>query len=325
LKCANRRERGLFRHTRPAILAVMPEQWRLGSTPRNKDAKVRVLRLAEQQWGVVAASQLRRLGVGQPTISRWVDDGRLQRVHRGVYAVGHRALAVEGRHAAALLYAGPEAALSHTTAAWWRGIWGDEPRRIHVSVSGRRSSLPDVVVHERRHLERVHHKHLPVTTIERTLLDLAVTVSARQLRRALAEADYRRLVDLDTLEAVAGRGLRGSAALRSALATHRPELARTVSVLEERFLAHCEDYGIPPPEVNVKVRGLMVDALWRRQRVIAELDGHAAHGTRAAMERDRRRELELRKAGYSVVRYTWQQVTRQPAQVAADLSRELGV
>jgi hypothetical protein len=111
--------------------------------------------------------------------------------------------------------------------------------------------------------------------------------------------------------------------LRSALASHRPELARTLSVLEERFQFLCEAQGIPPPEVNAKVHGLMVDALWRDHRVIVELDGHAAHGTRAAIERDRGRELELRNAGYIVLRYTWQQITRQPELVAADLRRAL--
>jgi hypothetical protein len=263
------------------------------------------------------------MGLGPATIARWVRDGRLQRVYPRVYAVGHRALTTEGRLTAALLYAGPGALLSHTTAAWWFGIWGKEPQRIHVNIPGKRRSTFDVAVHERRHTEKVRHKRLPVTTPAQTLLDLAATLPARDLRRALAEADYRRLIDLDDAEAIAGHGLRGSTALRSALASYRPELARTLSVLEERFLAHCETNAIPPPEVNATVCGLMVDALWRDRHVIVELDGHAAHGTRAATERDRRRELRLRNAGYTVVRYTWQQVTRQPELVAADLRRAL--
>jgi hypothetical protein len=172
-------------------------------------------------------------------------------------------------------------------------------------------------------VEAVRHKRLSITTAAQTLLDLAATLPRRDLRRALAEADYRRLVDLDEVEAIGGCGRRGSAALRSALVSHRPELARTLSVLEERFLHHCEVHGIAPPEVNAKVCGLMVDAFWRDRRVVVELDGHAAHGTAAAIERDRGRELKLRNAGYTVVRYTWQQVTRQPDLVAADLRRAL--
>jgi very-short-patch-repair endonuclease len=100
-------------------------------------------------------------------------------------------------------------------------------------------------------------------------------------------------------------------------------LARTLSVLEERFLSLCERSGIPPPEVNPKVAGLMVDALWRRARVVVELDGHAAHTGAPAMERDRGRDLRLRAAGYEVLRYTWHQVTREPQAVVADLRAAL--
>nr|MBA2256880.1 DUF559 domain-containing protein [Thermoleophilaceae bacterium] len=125
------------------------------------------------------------------------------------------------------------------------------------------------------------------------------------LRRALAEADYRRLVDLDAVAALTGRGVPGSAALRAAVARHRPELALTRSVLEQRFLELCEAEGITLPRINATVCGLEVDALWEEQRVIVELDGHAAHATAAAVERDRRRELRLRAAGFVVLRYTW--------------------
>lgn len=135
----------------------------------------------------------------------------------------------------------------------------------------------------------------------------------------MAEADYRRLVDLDDLSSLSTSGHRGSAALRRALASHRPELARTRSVLERRFLELCAAENIAWPEVNASVRGLMVDALWREQRVIVELDGHAAHSTGGQMERDRRRELILREAGYRVLRYTWSQVVDQPERVVRDL------
>ena len=96
-------------------------------------------------------------------------------------------------------------------------------------------------------------------------------------------------------------------------------------MLEERFLALCQDAGIRLPEVNVKVCGLMVDALWPGDRVIVELDGHQAHAGQTAVERDRGRELMLRTAGYLLLRYSWQQVTREPEAVAGDLRRALGV
>jgi hypothetical protein len=200
----------------------------------------------------------------------------------------------------------------------------DEPTSIHVSVTHRRRSLPEVRIHRPRELDRVHHRGLPVTGVARTLLDVATFLSPNQLRRAIAEADYQRLTSRTALAEVLGRGHPGSGRLRGALAHHYPELARTFSVLEERFLHLCERHGIPRPEVNARVCGLTVDALWRGPRVIVELDGHAAHATAAANERDRRRELRLRAAGYTVLRYTWWQVTRDAATVAADLLASLG-
>jgi very-short-patch-repair endonuclease len=114
-------------------------------------------------------------------------------------------------------------------------------------------------------------------------------------------------------------------AIRRAIELHSPDLARTLSQLEERFLALCEKYGIPSPRVNRKVCGLMVDALWPEQRLVVELDGARAHATPAAMERDRDRDLTLRAAGFEILRYTWHQVTQQPDAVVADLRRALAI
>ena len=148
-------------------------------------------------------------------------------------------------------------------------------------------------------------------------------VSRADLRRAVAEADHRRLLDPAAVREGCRRGRPGSRALRSALETHLPQLAETLSVLEERFLALCELHEIALPEVNSVVAGLKVDALWRRPRVIVELDGHGAHAYPSAVERDRSRELALRSAGYEVHRYTWQQVATQPEPVVADLRAAL--
>lgn len=301
----------------------MNEGWQVAHTPRARQAKPAVAALAGRQWGVVARTQLERAGVGRMTVSRWLQDGHLHRLYPGVYAVGHRALSVEGRLAASLLHAGPGAMLSHATAAWWWGLWETAPARIHVSAPGRRRSVPGLAVHGRRQLERVWHRRLPVTTVAQTLLDLATDAAPRALRRALAEAEYQRLVALDAVAAVARRGVAGSAALNSALTRHRPELALTRSRLEERFLALCEAEAIPLPQVNVAVCGLEVDALWEPQRTTVELDGGAAHGTPAAVERDRRRDLLLRAAGFIVLRYSRGQVTTLPKAVAADLQRTL--
>ncbi len=302
----------------------MPELQRVPLAQREESAVVRVAALAERQSGVVAAGQLKRIGLGEARIARWERAGHLHRVHRGVYAVGHRALAVEGRLAAALLYTGPGAMLSHITAAWWWGVWRMEPRVIHVSTDRRRKSTTDVRVHGQRAVQRTHHRHLPVTTVAQVLLDLAALAGPRDVRKALAEAEYQGLVDLHAVEAETGRGRPGSGTLREALARHRPQLAHTLSALEDRFLELCDAHDIPLPQVNAKVQGLIVDALWPVERVIVELDGHRAHAAPSAVERDRRRELKLRAAGLLVLRYTWAQVTERPELVATDLKAALG-
>jgi predicted transcriptional regulator of viral defense system len=280
--------------------------------------------VATEQHGVVSRQQLRDLGLSDTMIARWLEIGRLHHLHRQVFAIGHTAITIEGRLWAALLYAGEGAVLSHTTAAWAWQLIDAEPTRIHITVPGRRSSLPDVRVHHSRKVDRATCRDLPVTSVARTLVDIAAMLPYRQIRRALAEAEYRNLLEPAEVLAVTRPGRRGSRALRLALAHHLPELAETLSILEERFLELCQVAGLPLPTVNAKIGGMRVDALWREQRLVAELDGAPAHGGWAQASRDRERELALRSLGFRVVRYTWKQITERAAEVAADLRRLLG-
>ena len=301
----------------------MPEARHLAPGPRARADPVRLERVASRQSGVVSRAQLESCGISGSAISRWARCRRLVRLYPGVYAVGHRTLSVRGRLLGALFHAGPGAVLSHTTAAWCWGFVEHEPRVIHLSAPIGREPTPGVRIHRPRALERQVHNGFAVTPVPRTLLDLAAIVSRADLRRAVAEADRRRLLDPAAAHEQCRRGRPGSRALRSALETHLPQLAKTLSVLEERFLALCELHEIALPEVNSFVAGLKVDALWRLPRLIAELDGHDAHAYPAAVERDRSRELALRAAGYEVRRYTWQQVTERPELVVADLRAAL--
>jgi hypothetical protein len=238
--------------------------------------------------------------------------------------VGHSAVPLPGRLVAALLYGGDHAVLSHTTAAYVWSLIDMEPTRIHITVPGRRRSSSDVRVHHSRQTDRTTCSGLPVTPVERTLLDLASVVSRGQLRRALAEADYLKILEPRDVRAMLGKGRRGSRALGNALDSHLPQLAETLSVLEQRFLELSESAGITPPEVNVRVGGMRVDALWREQGLVVELDGAAAHGGWSQVSRDRERELVLRRRGFRVIRYTWPRITERPGDVIADLRRQLG-
>jgi NAD(P)H-dependent FMN reductase len=264
------------------------------------------------------------LGVDRWTAQDWKRQGYIHLVLPRVYAVGHRAPSYESDLAAALLYAGPGAALSHATAAHWLELLDQHPRAIHVSTPRRCRSLPGIVVHGGRRHERIWHKRLPVTALAELFLDLASLASLRNLRHALANADYKNLLDLAAVEAAARRGRRGSARLRKALAEHQPALARTKSRLERGFLELCQSAGIPLPGVNEWVAGWEVDALFHEARIAVELDGYGNHRSRAQIKRDRLKEMALRGAGYTPVRYFEEQVEHQRKEIIADL-RRLGV
>lgn len=297
-------------------MQFMPDRWA-------RIALTQLLRVADGQWGVVARKQLKNCGLSGTTISRWVAAGRLHRIYPGVYAVGHRAVCREGRLLAAILYAGPGAALSHASAASWWGLLPYLPISVDVCSPVRRRDQPGVNVHGVRLLDRVMHNGLPVTPVARTLLDFASVAPLDRVRKAVAQADYLRLLDLDAIDAVTGVGQSGSARLKHALALHRPQYAYTLSTLEDRLLDLCRRHRICFPEVNVAVLGYKVDALWRNARVVVEVDGGPGHGTTARMRRDHERDLALRAAWFSVLRYSWPQVTERPALVAADLRRAL--
>ena len=166
-------------------------------------ALTRVLELAERQWGVVARWQLERLALSAGAISRWTASGRLQRIYPGVYAVGHRALPLEGRLLAVILYAGPGAALSHASAAHWWGLLPHLPSVTNVRSPIRRRSLEGVRVHHAKGTGRVMHRGLPVTPVARTLLDFASVAPLDRVRSAVAEADFLRLLDLGAIDEIA--------------------------------------------------------------------------------------------------------------------------
>jgi hypothetical protein len=289
-----------------------------------ENAKVRVGQVAGRQWGRVTRAQLEGLRVTSATVAMWLTQGYLHRLLPGVYGVGHPARSPEADLAAAVLYAGPGAMLSHATAAWWLGLLDEQPRQIHVSTPRRCRSLPGVHVHQRRTCDRIWHKRLPTTTLPQTLLDLAAKAPLRTVRRALAKADYAGTLDGPAIQSLLGPGRPGSTKLRLALERYQPKIARTKSDLEIMFVELCEGAGIRTPEVNVYVGEWEVDALWPRERVAVELDGYGNHHTRAQLKRDRRKELALRQAGLTAVRYSEEQLTQHPAEVIADVRRARG-
>jgi predicted transcriptional regulator of viral defense system len=286
-----------------------------------------VARLAERQHGVVARRQLDALGMSSSAIGRWAKQGRLRRIHHGVYAVGHRVLTANGRRMAAVLAAGPGAVLSHASAAALWEIRRTSATRIDVTVrrTAGRAKRPGLRIHRTPTLradEITEHEGIPVTTPSRTLLDLAATLPRRALERALDEAEVQELYDLSSLDAMARRhaGERGAARLQQALAGDG-DLTLTDSELEELMLALCNEHGIEHPSPRTWVAGLRVDFVFKASRLVIETDSWAYHRTRRSFERDRERDAILARAGYRTLRFTHRQLTREPALVAATITK----
>jgi very-short-patch-repair endonuclease len=279
----------------------------------------KLMQVADLQWGRVSARQLRDLGATEGRITRWISNGYLRQVLPHVYAVGHVAESVEADLIAAILYAGPDAMLSHATALWWYGLFEHQPIVIQVSTPRKCAPRPGLEVHARRTVHLIHHRRVPTTTVAQAMLDFSATAPVDSVIRALAEADYRRVLDPRELRAICGRGRPGSATLEQALRNHTPELARTKSALERAFRSLCRRGGIPAYEVNYRLCGFVVDAFWPDLGVVVELDGVQGHATPAQIRRDHRRDLTLRAAGYVVVRYSYDQVMYEPDAVLADL------
>lgn len=297
---------------------------------REVPTPAQVARLAEGQHGVVAMDQLRAIGLSERAVHDWTLTGRLHRVHQGVYAVGHARLTREGGYMAAVLACGPDAVLSHRSAADLWGLRRNGRNRIDVTAPCRRGRSPDGIDAHRdgtlRPQDRAVVDGIPCTSVSRTLLDLAGVLNARQLRNAITAAELLRLLDLRALREVIGRsrGRRGVGRLRRALADYDAAAERAHPGLEREFLALCREADLPSPEVNAAVdlrdgSRLVPDFIWRDARLIVETDDRRSHETASAFERDRRRDQLLAAEGWRVVRCTWAQVTSEPNRLAATI------
>ena len=268
--------------------------------------------LAEDQHGVVSRAQLVELGLSRHAIDTRVVAGRLHRMHRGVYAVGHRLLGAKGRWLAAVFAIGRNALLSHRSAAALWDLLPTSRSTIEVSVARHVRQRSGIRVYCVGPFEpdEIDTKHgVPCTSVARTLVDLAAVLPERRLEQALGQAEVLRLYDRRALELALGRHRRcpGAATLRRLLERDDPAVYLTRSALEERLLVVCDVAGIPRPEMNVPFllpdgTAIVIDALWRGARLAVELDGRRFHAVASAYVRDRRRDAQLTLAGLRPVR-----------------------
>lgn len=268
--------------------------------------------LLERQARAISTRQLHDCGVSSKVMTRLRRDGWIEQKHQGVWIVGGGKLAPEGAFWAGHLATGGtisyrSASVIHALrASFWK---------VEVTVEARRRGRAGLVVHEGKlpPEQIADHDGLPVTTLERTLLDLADVLNPRQLEIAINQADDH--LDYAKLQALlaTANGRRGITPLNDALRAHELGQTLTESVLEEEFLRLVRDYGFVQPKTQQYILGWRCDFVWPEHRIVIETDGARFHKHR---ERDGQRDRELRRAGWTVDRLTYRQVFFRPDECA---------
>jgi very-short-patch-repair endonuclease len=314
----------------PRETAISPFEEELS---RSRDDDRLVADIAKRQYGLVSRGQLAEVGIGKSATSVRLHTGRLHQVHAGVYLVGHGLLSRQGRWLAAVLATGPHAVLSHWSAAAHWLIRPSSRSAIDVTTPHKSRSWDGI----RRHHKALPpdevtvHDGIPVTSVPRTIFDLAATEDVDAIASMLRESEHRNLWDRLSLPHLVERypGRRGVKKVRLALqrVTEEPS-GRKRSKLEERFAPFLRRHHLPLPRFNdwilIGPKRYQVDCHWPGTSQIVELDGWEGHGSRSSFREDRARDRALRVAGYSVTRLTWNQLDDEPEQIAADLRTLLG-
>lgn len=264
------------------------------------------------------------MGVAGPSVSARVRAGRLHRLHRGVYAVGHTVLSPTADRLASVLSLGNFAVASHVTAAAIWEIRFSSSSVHHVTVPGTARDRGRIRVHRRTlHLDDTAIRNgVVVTSLARTLIDLGDVAPAIQVRNAFVRAEQLRLIDMRAIDAALARTTTdrrlGPRVLRELLRVYDPRWQETRSTLELAFLDFAQHYDLPEPEVNVWIDNRFIaDFLWRDEKLIVETDGRAVHGTATARRDDARRDHSLARLGYRVLHVDPDDLNHRPGAVAA--------
>jgi predicted transcriptional regulator of viral defense system/very-short-patch-repair endonuclease len=282
--------------------------------------------LAKRQHGVVATRQLDGIGYGRNAVAKAAKAGRLHRVHRGVYVVGYKRLTWHGRCMAAVLASSPSVA-SHWSAGWLWGLLRSRPGTVHVTCPKGRRAQRSFVTHrtELAAVDQTIRDGIPVTSLPRTILDLAVDSRSKTVARYIERAEESKAFDLGEMRELLDRsnGHQGAAKVSATLDAYFSERQFTRSDLERRFLALVRHAGLPEPAMNSFVAGHEIDAYWDDARFGVEIDVYATHGSRVSFEADRTRDDELLLAGLETIRVTGVRLDREPAAVLDSVRRHL--
>lgn len=282
-----------------------------------------IARIAADSHGVVTRSELLGAGLSADQVRRRVEKGALIPVHRGVYRVGHRAPSLEAQYLAAVRAGGRDALLNGRAAAYLHGLVKGRPPPPEITSPTQRR-IDGVTARRCRAwsgCDAATVRGIPVTSVPRTLVDLARVLRSAELARACHEAGVLHRTTPADVEAILTRGPNtpGAAKLRKVMSGDERV---TLSKLERTFLTRLSQAGLPLPETNRLTGGRRVDCRWPDRRVTVELDGYRFHNSRHAWEQDRRRERDARARGDEFRRYTYGDVLEQPRHMLAEL-REL--
>jgi very-short-patch-repair endonuclease len=284
-----------------------------------------IARIAGRQDNVISRAQLLTAGLGRGAIAHRVSTGAWQRLHKNVYLVGPAPPSLMARARAAALACGADAMISHRSAAEMFGLLPDTGDRIHVSVVGRSIAPRDGV---RLHRiagfepgETTKMRDIPLTSVARTICDLAGTESTDEVETAFQEALYRDIVTPRAVAAVVAREprRRGAAAIRALLRDSR----MTRSDRERALLKLIDAAQLPRPVTNLRLHGHLVDAYWPAEQLVVEFDGWRAHGHRLAFEGNRKRDQVMLAHGLRVMRVTDRHLEDEPVALAARIAQAL--
>jgi very-short-patch-repair endonuclease len=293
--------------------------------------------LARRQEGLISRRQLEACGLSASQIKGWIRDGRLLPVFHGVFAVGHAAIGPRARMRAAAL-ACPGAVISHRSAASLLGFGKTAPAVVDLIPGEQRGRKIDGIKPHRvpfpGRSEWGYFHGIPVTSVARTIVDLAGTYGEKELRESVERAATKGVLDIARIEAVLASGpkRRGAPCLRRILADWRPvaeaaKYATFRSLFEAKLLPLVAAAGLPLPRFNAPVqtaeRVLEVDLLWDQERFVVEADSRKHHGIEVAFERDHRRARELIAAGYRFLGVTWREVEKEAPAVFEVIRQQL--
>lgn len=284
-----------------------------------------IARVGRRQDNVITHDQLLEAGLGRGGIARRLAARWMQHMHRGVYLLGAAPPTQMARARAAVMACGEGAVLSHRSAAEIYGLLPEAGGAVDVTVVGRNPGAePGIRLHRPRALARhdvVTVRGMRVTSIARTLCDLAATESPREVEQAFQEALYRGGVTPDGLAKVLAREprRRGARVIRALL--DDPRLTRSQ---RERLLLRLIDQAqLPRPVTNVRLHGFLVDAFWPSQRLVLEFDGWPAHGHRSAFDRDRKRDQVMLANRLRTMRVTDRHLVGEPVALIVRIAQSL--